>query len=93
MSGNPQAEAVALQALGWIVGEEERALRFLDATGCRPSDLRARAGDAEFLAAVLDFLLGDEAMVLAFAAETGLPPARAAQARAGLPGGALPHWT
>lgn len=55
--------------------------------------MRARAGDPEFLGFVLDFLLSDEAALVAFAEESGLSPDRPLRARAALPGGQLPHWT
>ena len=42
---------------------------------------------------MLDFLLENEQAVLTFAAATGLRPEDPARARAGLPGGELPHWT
>ena len=88
-----QAEVIGLQALGWIAGQEDLAGRFLAAAGASADELRARAGDAEFLGFVLDFLLADEAALLAFCEEAGLKPDRPMRARAGLPGGALPHWT
>lgn len=87
------AEMLGLEALGWIAGQEELAGRFLDATGASPAEMRARAGDPEFLGFVLDFLLADESALLAFAAEAGVPPDRPQRARAALPGGELPHWT
>ena len=54
----PSADAtsLALQALVWILAEEDRAQRLLDVTGLDPSDLRARAGEPAVLAAVLGFL-------------------------------------
>jgi hypothetical protein len=87
------AELLGLQALGWIAGQPELAGRLLAAAGASPDDLRDRAGDPEFLGFVLDFLLGDEAALLAFAADAGVAPDRPLRARVALPGGALPHWT
>lgn len=80
------AETVALQALGWLAAEPDRLARFLALTGTGPEDLRARAGEPAFLAAVLDHLLADERLLLAFAAEAGLAPEAPAAARARLPG-------
>lgn len=87
------AELTGLEALGWIAGQAELAGRFLDAAGAGPDELRARAGDPEFLGFVLDFLLADEAALLAFARDSGVAPDRPLRARAALPGGQLPHWT
>ncbi|WP_198148255.1 DUF3572 family protein [Elstera litoralis] len=49
--------------------------------------MRARANDPAFLGGVLDFLLGDEAQLLAFCAETEIAPELPARLRAALPGG------
>ncbi len=87
------AELLGLQALGWIAAQPELAGDFLAAAGASAGDLRARAADPEFLGFVLDFLLADEAALLAFAAEAGVAPDRPMRARVSLPGGALPHWT
>ncbi|MEO1492562.1 MAG: DUF3572 domain-containing protein [Pseudomonadota bacterium] len=88
-----QAETLALGALGWIAAQPEVAGQFLGATGGSAEDLRARAGDPEFLGFVLDFLLSDEAMLLAFCTDEGVKPDRPMRARAALPGGDLPNWT
>ena len=89
----PQAEALAVRALAWMAGDEELVGRFLAMTGAGPGDLRARAGEPEFLGFVLDFLLADEAALIAFAAAENIRPDLPMRARAGLPGGALPNWT
>ena len=91
--GREFAETVALRALGWIASDAARFSALLDASGLDAAGLRARATDAEVLAAVLDFLLSDETAVLAFAAESGVAPEATLRARAALPGGDLPHWT
>ena len=82
-----QAETLALQALAWIAEDEDRLLRLLAETGLGLDELRERAGDPAFLGGVLDFLLGDEAMLLAFAAEADIAPTLPARARHSLPGG------
>lgn len=92
-SGRDQAEALAIRALGWMAVDPELTGRFLAATGAGPAELRARARDPEFLGFVLDFLLGDEAALVAFAAAEGIAPEAPLRARAALPGGDLPHWT
>ena len=87
------AQIIALQALGWLAADSDRFAAFLSVTGASLGELRARAGDPLFLAAVLDFLLQEDAWVLDFSAANGLPPASLQSARAALPGGDLPHWT
>lgn len=89
----PQAEALAARALVWMAGDAALIGRFLAATGAGPADLRARAAEPEFLGFVLDFLLTDEAALVAFAAAAGIRPDQPMRARAALPGGALPNWT
>lgn len=88
-----QAETIAATALAWLVSQPERLGVLLAASGLGPGDLRTRIAEPEFLGFVLDHLLGDEAAVLAFAADTGLPPDAALRARMALPGAAAPHWT
>ena len=87
------AELLGVRALGWIAGQPDLAGRFLSASGASADEMRSRAADAEFLGFVLDFLLADEAALLAFAREVDIAPDRPLRARAALPGGALPHWT
>ncbi|GAA0310605.1 DUF3572 domain-containing protein [Rhodovulum strictum] len=87
------ADTLALKALGWLAGQDDLLAIFMGATGASGQDLRARADDPEFLASVLDFLLMDDAWVLAFCQAHGLPGEALMRARAALPGGADPHWT
>jgi hypothetical protein len=84
------AEITALRALAWVVGDQDRAGRFLASTGCDADTLRRRAGEAEMLGAVLDFLLDDEGSLLAFADAADLPAQSVALARVALPG-AMPR--
>lgn len=80
------AEITALRALAWVVTDQDRAMRFLAQTGCDAETLRRRAGEAEVLGAVLDFLMDDEASLLAFADQADLPAQAVALARFALPG-------
>lgn len=87
------AETLALQALGWLAGNEDLFPVFLGATGASTAEVAARATEAEFLGAVLDFLLMDDAWVMAFCDATGHPYALPLQARMALPGGGQVNWT
>ena len=93
MVGREAAEVLALQALGWNAADEGRLAAFLAASGAGLGEVRARASDPLFLAAVLDALLADERAVRAFCADAGVPLDAPMAARAALPGGDLPHWT
>lgn len=61
------AETVALKAIGFVVADDDLLSRFVALTGCGADELRARLADRAFLAAVLDFVLTDEATTLRFA--------------------------
>ena len=80
-------EATALQALAWTLGDPARADRLLALTGLDPAGLRARAGEPAMLAAVLGFLEGHEADLVACADALGVVPAALVAARARLDGG------
>jgi hypothetical protein len=87
------AETVGVQALGWLAGNDELLPVFLGSTGASLDDLRAGAGDPAFLGSVLDFVMMDDAWVVAFCDSVGIAYTVPMQARAALPGGAVTHWT
>jgi hypothetical protein len=87
------AETVGVQALGWLAGNDELLPVFLGSTGASLDDLRAGAGDPAFLGSVLDFVMMDDAWVVAFCDAAGIAYTVPMQARAALPGGAVTHWT
>lgn len=87
------AETLALQALAWLVGNDDLMPVFLGSTGASESDLKARASDPLFLGAVLDFVMMDDAWVVRFCDDHKLPYDRIMQARAALPGGEQVNWT
>lgn len=76
--------ALALAALGWTLGEEARAARFLALTGLSPDDLRTRIEEPAVLAASLAFLEAHEPDLIACAAALEVKPTRFAEARRGL---------
>ncbi|MEM6727158.1 MAG: DUF3572 domain-containing protein [Pseudomonadota bacterium] len=88
-----KAEERALAALAWLAGNEDLVGVFLGSTGLRAEDVRAQAGDAEFLASVLDFIMMDDAWLIALADAEGWAYTDVAEARAALPGGDAMHWT
>lgn len=87
------AETISLQAFGWLVGNEELLPIFLGATGASEEDMRKAAHDPEFLGSVLEFILMDDAWVIACCDANGLAYERLAEARMSLPGGGDIHWT
>lgn len=87
------AETLALDALGWLVGNEELLPVFLGATGASAQDLRDRAGETEFLTSVLDFLMLDDAWIVGFCDAKSVPYDLPGQARSVLTGESETHWT
>jgi Protein of unknown function (DUF3572) len=79
--GGDHAETWALQALAWVLSEAGRADRFVALTGISPDDLRARAGDAAVLDAVLGFLEGHEPDLFACAKYLEIAPIELIAAR------------
>lgn len=88
-----QAELIALQALGWLSAQDDLMMTFLGATGSGLDDVRERAGDPEFLASVMDFILMDDDWVRGFCDTQDLSYDTVQPVRMALPGGALPNWT
>ena len=76
-----EAEADALRALAWIVGEDERAGRFLALTGLTPETLRAGVGDPAVLAAAIRFLESHEPDLIACAGALSVTPLALVDAR------------
>jgi Protein of unknown function (DUF3572) len=68
------AEALALQGLTFLAADPSRLSRFLTLTGIEPGELRSWAEAPHLQAAVLDHFLGDESLLLVFAAEAGIAP-------------------
>jgi hypothetical protein len=84
---------LALQALGWLAANDDLLPVFLGSTGASEADVKQSAADPVFLGAVLDFLMMDDAWVVAFCDEVAVPYDRLMQARAALPGGEQVNWT
>ena len=79
-----RAETIALQALGFLLSMPDQAERFLAATGLAPETIRAQADSREVLEAALTVLVDNEALLLTFAANAGLPPGDVVQAHTDL---------
>ena len=77
----PDAAALALGALGWVLGDGPRAERLLSLTGLTADELRAGLGDPALLGAVLEFLCAHEPDLLAAAEALNVTPEQLAAAR------------
>ena len=82
-----EAETAALKALGFLAESEDALARFLANSGLGPTELQARAGEADLLASVLDFLLADDSLLMGFCEAESLEPKDVHRARAELSGG------
>ena len=80
----PDAIALALSALGWVLSDAPRAERLLSLTGLSADELRAGLGDSAMLGAVLDFLCAHEPDLVAAAAALNITPAQLVSARESL---------
>ena len=87
------AETEALTMLAWLAGHDDLFAAFLGATGADAGDVASKATQPAFLASVVDFVLSEDAHVIAWAEMAGRRPETAMQIRAGLPGGDSWHWT
>jgi Protein of unknown function (DUF3572) len=85
-AGVDSAQSLAVSALAFIAPDSDRLNRFLSLTGLGPDNLRTAAADPAFLGSVLDYLVGDEALLVEFAADAGLKPETVARACAVLRG-------
>ncbi|MEM8649120.1 MAG: DUF3572 domain-containing protein [Pseudomonadota bacterium] len=68
------ASSIAISGLQFIAGDHEQLSRFVALTGMSPDSMRAEANSPEFMAAILNYFMGDEATLLAFTASYDLNP-------------------
>ena len=88
------AQTLAVQALAWMIGQDDLRDVFLGASGASDQDLRNGIADPVFLASLLDFICMDDAWVKRFCDENSIQnymdPMTARQV---LPGGEQVNWT
>ena len=87
------AEIFSLNALGWIVSQEDLLPAFLGASGASEGEIRERASDPVFLLSVLDFLMMDDQWIISCCDALNVPYERVGEARQAMPGGAEVSWT
>jgi len=80
------AEMLAIQALAFISEDPDRLGGFLSVTGLTIEGIRDAARQSGFLSGVLDHMLGNESLLMAFADSAALDPADVARARGALGG-------
>ena len=79
--------------MAWLASQDELLGVFMGSTGVSVDELRANAENPEFLGSVLEFLLMDDAWVVAFCDAHALAYDVPMRARQSLPGGNEVHWT
>ena len=82
-----EAEALAVEALAFVAGDDVLLGRFLALTGIEANQIRRAAAEPGFLAGVLGFLTAHEPTLLAFGAASGRDPASVVRALDLLPQG------
>ena len=80
------ALAIGIQALEFLAADPMQLQRFLDLSGIEVSEIRTAAANPAFFAGLLDFLLGHEPTLLAFAAQAEVSPGAIGAARETLSG-------
>ena len=68
------AEVVALQAFEFIASSDEQLERFMTTSGFDPGSLGQLVQTRHGLAGLLDYLCGDESLLLAFCETAGIAP-------------------
>lgn len=76
-----QGAELAIFALNFLASDTERLDRFLSLSGLGPHNLREAAAEPTFLGAVLEYVAGDEPLLLLFAESVGVDPTRVTAAR------------
>jgi hypothetical protein len=68
------AEILAIQALAFIANEPDRLAGFLNVTGLTVERMRDAARQPDFLTGVLEHMLADEPLLIAFADNAAIDP-------------------
>ena len=77
----PEPDMLALEALGWILADGDRAARMLNLTGLTPDILRNVVTETATQAAILAFLEAHEPDLVAAADHIGVCPEALVRAR------------
>ena len=86
------AQAIALKATAFIFAEEPLRDRFLALTGIDADEIRNRISDRDFLASLLEFLMGHDPDLISFASAADIKPETIKMAWRALGGGEGHEW-
>ncbi|MDR1828501.1 MAG: DUF3572 domain-containing protein [Methylobacteriaceae bacterium] len=84
MMKRAEAEEIGIGVLNYVAGEPELLTRFLELTGVTPATLRDAVRAPGFFVSILDFVLYDDATVMAAANRMGVKPEDIVSAREAL---------
>lgn len=73
-------EAMAIEVLGFLAEDPDRLAQFVALAGIDLADLRSAAAQPGFLAGVMEFLMQDDSLVIAFASHANRRPESVAAA-------------
>jgi hypothetical protein len=76
-----RADELAVAAFEFLAGDPARIARFFDMTGLTIDTIRTAAQEPRFFAGVLDYVISDEPLLLAFSRERGVDPNETVAAR------------
>jgi hypothetical protein len=79
-----KAEMLAVQALAFIAEDDSRLNGFVASTGIAMQSIRDAAREPNFLVGVLEHILADENLLIAFADNVAIDPTEVARARQAL---------
>ena len=75
-----RAATISLRVLVFLAEDRDRLQRFLNLTGIAPDALSGLAPEPHFQAAVLEYLLADEPLLLEFCGKEEITPSQPAKA-------------
>ena len=86
------AEAMAIEILGWLVGQPDLLNRFMALVGVDAGSIRRAAAEPGFLAAVTGFVMAHEPTLMAFCEENDVKAERVAACHHKLAGPESENW-
>ena len=87
-----QYEVIALQAVGFILQQDALRDRFMALSGVEVDELRSSLQEPGTLASILEFLINNEADLIATAEELDIKPEEIVRAWRALGGGEGQEW-
>ena len=87
------AETRALEALTWVLSEDDLIQVFMGATGASQNDMRSNTLSHQFLISILDFVLMDDRWVISCGKFLNIDPSQIQLIRMSLDGGQEVNWT